>query len=85
MPRFEQAVLTALGTLPKDYWQRIDGLMTEHVVMQLPKRAIAFRRLRLWLLEKRGLIESRRTAHFWRSQRGLKSYRLSRPISEIVK
>jgi len=79
MPRFEQAVLTTLGTLPPRCWQRIDGLMTEHVVMALPVRATWFRGARLWLLEKRGLIESTRLGHFWRSQRGLKSYRLTRP------
>ncbi len=78
MPRFETAVVKALGTLPKGYWQRIDGLLTESVVMKVPDHACWFRSLRLLLLEWRGIIRSRRTEHFWRSQRGMKSYQLTR-------
>jgi hypothetical protein len=74
MARFEDAVLMALGTLPKDYWQRVDGLMTEPVVLRLYPTWFAAFRLRM--LERRGLIESCRTRNFWPSCNGMKSYRL---------
>lgn len=73
--QFEAAVVKVLGTLPKDCWQRVDGLMTEGVVMKTYPQW--FPRLRLWLLEKRGIIRSRPTEHYWRSQRGMKSYQLA--------
>jgi hypothetical protein len=73
--RFEAAVIKALGTLPKGFWQRVDGLMTEPIVMKTYPQC--FPGIRLWFLERRGLIESRSTGHLFRSQRGLKSYRLT--------
>ena len=76
MPKFERAVIKALKTLPKGCWQRVDGLMTERVVLDLYPHW--FPGVRLWLLEKRGLIEGNKLGHFWRSQRHLKSYRLAR-------
>lgn len=76
MPAFEQAVVKALKTLPKGYWQRVDGLMTESVVMKL--YPTYFSRLRLWIMERRGIIESCRSNNsFWRSQNGMKSYKLA--------
>lgn len=72
MPKFEDAVIRALGTLPAGYWQRIDGLMCEHEILNMRH---PFGRLRLWLLEKRGLVESVR----W-GRGSLRSYRL-RPSS----
>ena len=71
MRDFENAVIAALMMLPKDYWQRVDGLLTEPVVMRVPDPW--FRGVRLWWLERRGLIESRRSGH---SRHSLKSYRL---------
>ena len=75
--RFEQAVLTALGTLPPGYWQRIDGLMCESGLLNLPESATWFRGLRLRLLERRGLIESLEYKGPFLSYRGLRSYRLA--------
>jgi hypothetical protein len=75
MLAFERAVVKSLLTLPQSCWQRVDGLMTEKLVMELyPTR---FPSLRLWLLEKRGVIRSRRTGHFFASQRGMKSYQIA--------
>lgn len=71
---FEAAVLQALGTLPPGCWQRVDGLMCEGVVLATYPQW--FPQLRLWILEKRGLVESRRTRSFWPSWDGIKSYRL---------
>lgn len=74
MAQFEQAVLQALGTLPAGCWQRVDGLMTEMIVLRL--YPTWFAPLRLWLLERRGLVESCWTGSFWPSCNGMKSYRL---------
>lgn len=71
---FEAAVLRALGTLPPGYWQRGDGLMCEGVVLACDQPW--FPRLRLWLMERRGKIESRKLRQFWPSCQGMKSYRL---------
>lgn len=70
---FERAVLQCLGTLPVGCWQRVDGLLTEPTIMRLPSPW--FPKIRLWLLEKRGLIERQVHPHYWPSQR-LPSYRL---------
>jgi hypothetical protein len=75
--RFEQAILKALGTLPPGYWQRIDGLLCEHDLLELPESATWFRGTRLRLLELRGLIESRDASCGMLSFRGLRSYRLA--------
>ncbi len=71
--KFERAVLAALGTLPRGCMQRVDGLMCEREVLSLDAW---FRHLRLWLMERRGLIVSRRTRSFWPSCNGMKAYRL---------
>ena len=76
MARFENAVIEALGTLPPKCIQRIDGLMCEHPVLSLPDHAKMFSRLRLWILERRGVIESRRVGSFWPSCDGMKAYSL---------
>jgi hypothetical protein len=76
---FEDAVIRALGTLPIGVYQRIDGLMCEHVVLMADP--IWFPRLRLWWMEKRGLIESTRFRQFWPSCQGMKSYRLTEKIT----
>jgi hypothetical protein len=73
---FEQAIKQALGTLPPKAWQRVDGLMCEGVVLHLPDWRKRFARLRLWLMERRGEIESRKFRQFWPSCNGMKSYRL---------
>lgn len=72
--KFENAVVAALMTLPKGYWQRVDGLMTEPVVMRTYPQWFAS--LRLWLLERRGIILSRKTGSWWPSCQGMKSYKL---------
>lgn len=68
MPAFERAVVKALKTLPRGYWQRVDGLTYPQW----------FPGIRLWLLEMRGIIRSQKTDHMFRSQQGMKSYQLVR-------
>lgn len=72
--KFEDAVIRALGTLPQGAYQRVDGLVCESVV--LATYPVRFMRIRLWLMEKRGVIESYRFHQFWPSCQGMKSYRL---------
>lgn len=71
MGLFEQSVLGRLADLPHGYWQRVDGLLTEPVIMSL--YPVWFAGLRLWVLEKRGLIRSTRL-----SRHRMKSYQLVR-------
>lgn len=72
MAQFEEAVLKALATLPDDCWQREDGLLCESPVIATHPQW--FPRMRLWLLEKRGKIRSRRGAYLMGN---LKSYQLA--------
>ena len=76
MAKFEDAVIASLATLPLECWQRVDGLMCESAVLKLYPHW--FPHLRLWLLEKRGLIESWPSSGPLLSFRGLRSYRLRR-------
>jgi hypothetical protein len=74
MSQFEDAVIQALGTLPRGAYQRVDGLLCERAVRMAGP--VGFPYLRLWLMEKRGLIESCRFRQFWPSCQCMKSYRL---------
>jgi hypothetical protein len=78
MAKFEDAVLKALGRLPKHFWQRVDGLMCEHEVLETYPQW--FPQLRLWLMTKRGLIE--RGKVFRRGQ--LMCYRLPQSDGMIL-
>lgn len=70
MGKFEETVLERLADIPKGHWQRHDGLMCEPAILAM--YPVPFAGLRLWLMEKRGLIRSTRLSRLYR----MKSYQL---------
>jgi hypothetical protein len=78
--KFERAIVTALSTLPKGCWQRIDGLMCESAVLNLPWYAKLFSEARLSLMALRGIIEIRAVGSMWPSCDDMLSFRLAHHI-----
>ena len=74
MGKFRKAILEALSRVPQGHWQRIDGLRCEHGVIE---RDWWFFNFRLKLMERAGLIKSKRFGSFWPSLAELPYYAIT--------
>jgi hypothetical protein len=74
MSKFRNIILAALANVPEGYMQRIDGLRCEPNVID---HDFWFFRFRLRLMEKDGLIVSRKTGSYWPSCDGMPSFALT--------
>lgn len=71
---FRKAILTALANIPNGYTQRIDGLRCERGIIE---RDWPFFGIRLYLMERAGLVRSKPTPSFWPSCDGMPSYSIT--------